>query len=405
MDINSNHQELHPPKGLKNKAESLLSSLYKASSQNLENKALQALNQEIYDFLNMTSSDLGKTHSQNKYPEKNYAEKAVKILDTYLNVDPDLIADFIKEEFEELSKERKKNKVSISRYIDEQSKNIAIPLQLISTQNKKGESTPSRSTQSIHSNNVYSKLSERTAGFTTVGNYMIAFITECDDDMLLKLINSMLENGIRDINELSNLLKCLGELSAIPPKLLEKICDAIQAFLKEAESTASSAEDYLLLIEQVQMVMSTMIQIDAGDTDPSSNQENQSLEGMLGQQKLAGVPDIKGAQAGKKTSIQTSKITELKLNNQPHMQGNAGHPNARQQPVQSASPTNARNLQNLQTNKQKNTALQEDIHFIELQRLQELLEEVTEKYDMLFKEKMLGVMEDHIEKMIIAKLS
>lgn len=401
MDINSNHQELHQPKGLKNKAESLLSSLHKTSSQNLENKALQALNQEIYDFLNMTSSDLGKTHSRNTSPEKNYAEKAVKILDTYLNVDPDLIADFIKEEFEELSKERKKNKVTISRYIDEQSKSIAIPLQLIS----KGDRTTPKSTQSIHSNNEPPKSSERKASFTTVGNYMIAFITECDDDMLLNLINSMLENGIRDINELSNLLKCLGELSAIPPKLLEKICDAIQAFLKEAESTASSAEDYLLLIEQVQRVMSMMIQIDAGDTDPSSNQESQSLEGMLGQQKLAGVPDIQGTQAGAKTSIQTSKTTELKLNNQPHMPGNAGYPNARQQPVQSASPINSRNIKKLHTEKQKNTALQEDIHFIELQRLQDLLEEVTEKYDIVFKEKMLGVMEDHIKKMIIAKLS
>jgi hypothetical protein len=90
-------------------------------------------------------------------------------------------------------------------------------------------------------------------GKLTIGGHMLALIESFSPEELMEQLMGILENGIDDVSDLTQLLKILGELGAnIPQELLVKIKEAIGDFLSEAMATTGSMTEFLVLLQQLQ---------------------------------------------------------------------------------------------------------------------------------------------------------
>ena len=90
-------------------------------------------------------------------------------------------------------------------------------------------------------------------GKLTIGGHMLAFIENFSPEELMEQLMGILENGIDDVSDLTQLLKILGELGAnIPQEILDKIKEVIGDFLAQAMATTGSMTEFLVLLQQLQ---------------------------------------------------------------------------------------------------------------------------------------------------------
>lgn len=90
---------------------------------------------------------------------------------------------------------------------------------------------------------------------TGIGRDMVDFVlgTQLSDEDLIEMIEELLENGIEDINELSNILVMLGLLgNNVPLSLLTQIEEQVAIFVDSMVNTAGSLAELKIFLDFVE---------------------------------------------------------------------------------------------------------------------------------------------------------
>ena len=122
----------------------------------------------------------------------------------------------------------------------------------------------------------------KTKSFHTLGGYMVDLVSGLDDGKLEELIAEVIgdDGAFGDIGEVYQVLSLISDMSQIPPALMQKIKDAIAAFLEKEAAQADSVFEILALVSQV---VSIAPQVEGLDLDVS--QIVKSVESSTGAQE------------------------------------------------------------------------------------------------------------------------